>query len=285
MSHPPSTGQGVVYDPIPNPRDSSDIHETPYDPPSPGQAVPDPPAVDLNLDEPSVSLVRPRFLGNIDGAGEGIRGSVASYDSRPQSEGVDSFYALNPESLSAPWSESPGLGSESFPARYLDDPNSLPADQHFDGPSVPLSSLQSQPRFLAEKQSAYASYASKSRRNTIILSALGALVILLIAVILPVYFLVIKHNSNAAAAQHSQTGTASSPSATSTGTPSKSALITGGDGSTVTMEDGTTFTYNNPFGGSWYYDPIDPLNNAAQAQSWSPPLNQTFNYGSDRIRG
>jgi glucan 1,3-beta-glucosidase len=111
------------------------------------------------------------------------------------------------------------------------------------------------------------------------------LVLLLIAVILPVYFLAIKHNSNAAATQHSPTTTASSPSATSTTTPSKSGLITGGDGSTVTMEDGTTFTYRNPFGGFWYYDPTDPLNNAAQPQSWSPPLNQTFNYGSDRIRG
>jgi len=262
------------------------MHEAPYDPPpSSEQTVPDPTAVDLNVDEPSVSLVRPRFLGNIDGEGEGIRGSVASYGSRAQSEGVSSLYALNPESLSARGSESPGPGSEYFPARYLDDPHSLPSDEHFDGPSVPLSSLQSQPRFLAEKQSAYAPYASKSRRNTIILSAIGAVVLLLIAVILPVYFLVIKHNSNAAAAQQSQTGTASSPSATGTATPSKSALITGGDGSTVTMEDGTTLTYSNPFGGSWYYDPTDPFNNAAQAQSWSPPLNQTFNYGSDRIRG
>jgi glucan 1,3-beta-glucosidase len=288
MSHPTPTGQGVAYDPIPNLQDTSDIHETPYDPPSSERALPalpDPTASDLNIDEPSVTLVRPRFLGNLDGEGEGIRGSVASYDSRAQSEGISSLYALNPESLSAQRSESPGLGGEYFPTRYLDDPNSLPLDEHFDGHSVPLSTLQSQPRFLAEKQSAYASYSSKSRRNTIILSALGALVLLLIAVILPVYFLVIKHNSNAAAAQHSQTSAASSPSATSTGTPSKSALFTGGDGSTVTMEDGTTFTYSNPFGGSWYYNPNDPFNNAAQAQSWSPPLNQTFNYGSDRIRG
>lgn len=281
MSHTPPTGQGVAYDPLPNPQDPSDIHETPYDPPpSSEQAVPNPSAVDLNVDEPSVSLVRPRFLGTIEG--EGLRESVASYGSRAQSEGVSSLYALNPESLSA--RSSPRPGSEYYAGRYLDDPRSLP-DDPFDGPSVPLSSLQSQPRFLAEKQAAYGSYASKSRRNTIILSAVGAFVLLLIAVILPVYFLAIKHNSNAAATQHSPTTTASSPSATSTTTPSKSGLITGGDGSTVTMEDGTTFTYHNPFGGFWYYDPTDPLNNAAQPQSWSPPLNQTFNYGSDRIRG
>ena len=284
MSHPSPTGQGVAYDPIPNPQDSSDIHETPYDPPPSSEQAdpdPDPSAVDLNVDEPSITLVRPRFLGTVEG--EGLRGSVASYGSRAQSEGVSSLYALNPESLSA--RSSPRPGSEYYAGRYLDDPRSLP-DDPFDGPSVPLSSLQSQPRFLAEKQAVYGSYASKSRRKTIILSAIGALILLLIAVILPVYFLAIKRNSNAAAAtEQSQTATASAPSATSTTTPSKSALITGGDGSTVTMEDGTTFTYTNPFGGFWYYDPTDPFNNAAQPQSWSPPLNQTFNYGSDRIRG
>ena len=279
MSHSPATGQGVAYDPIPNPQEHSDIHESPYDPPS-EQAAPEPSLDDLNTDEPSVNLVRPRFLGTVDG--EGIRGSVASYGSRAQSEGVSSLYALNPESLSA--RSSPRPGSEHFFGRYRDDPHS-PVEDTFDGPSVPLSTLSSQPRFLAEKQAAYGSYASKSRRNTIILAAIGGLILLIIAVILPVYFLVIKHPSNNAASQQSHTSsdTATAPSATSTS--SSKALISGGDGSTVTMGDGTTFTYRNPFGGRWYYNPSDPFNNGAQAQSWSPPLNQTFKPGSDRIRG
>lgn len=280
MSHSPPTGQGVAYDPIPNPLEPSDIHESLYDPPS-EQAAPEPSLDDLNADELSVNLVRPRFLGTIDG--EGIRGSIASYGSRAQSEGVSSLYALNPESLSA--RSSPRPGSERFSGRYHDDPRS-PVDDTFDGPSVPLSSLSSQPRFLAEKQAAYGSYASKSRRNTIILAAIGGILLLIIAVILPIYFLVIKHTSNNAAASqqsHASSTTATAPSATSTS--SSKALISGGDGSTVTMEDGSTFTYRNPFGGSWYYNPSDPLNNGAQAQSWTPPLNQTFNPGSDRIRG
>jgi glucan 1,3-beta-glucosidase len=132
----------------------------------------------------------------------------------------------------------------------------------------------------------YKSYGSKSRRNTIILSAIGGLVLLIIAIILPVYFLAIKHTSNhvAAAQSSSHSSAAASPSATKTPS-SKASLITGGDGSTVTMDDGTTFTYSNSFGGTWYYDPNDPFNNAAQAQSWTPALNQTFNYGTDRIRG
>jgi glucan 1,3-beta-glucosidase len=285
MSHPPATGEGVAYDPIPNPQEPSHSHDTPYDPPT-EQAPLDHSFDDLNADEPSVNLVRPRFLGTIDG--EGIRGSIASYGSRAQSEGVSSLYALNPESLSA--RSSPRPGSEGFSGPYRDDPRSQ-VDDTFDGPSVPLSSLSSQqthpqPRFLAEKQATYGSYPSKSRRNTIILAAIGGLLLLIIAVILPVYFLVIKHKSNNAVAQQPHTSnTATAPHATSTSTSSSKTLISGGDGSTVTMEDGTTFTYSNSFGGYWYYNPNDPFNNGARAQSWTPALNQTFNYGSDRIRG
>jgi aryl-phospho-beta-D-glucosidase BglC (GH1 family) len=147
-----------------------------------------------------------------------------------------------------------------------------------------LSTLSSQPRFLSEKQAVYPSKTSKSRRNTIILSALGGLLLLIVAIILPVYFLAIKHNSNkAASSEHSGTATAPSPSGTKS--PTSQNLITGGDGSTVTMDDGTTFTYHNPFGGYWYYDPNNPLANSARAQSWVPALNGTFQYGSNRIRG
>lgn len=266
---------GVAYDPIPDSQESSDIQEAPYDPPSETNA-PEPPSDDLNPDEQSVTLVRPRFLGSTDA--EGVRESLASYGSRAQSEALSSLYALNPESLSTRGSPVPGSGY--FAGHYHDDPH----DNAFEGHSVPLSELSSQPRFLAEKQAAYASYSSKSRRNTIILSVLGGLILLIVAVVLPVYFLAIKHTNKNAATQQSDT-TAASPSKTSSPSSPKSALITGGDGSTVTMDDGTTFTYQNSFGGYWYYNPNDPFNNAARPQSWSPALNETFQFGSDRIRG
>jgi glucan 1,3-beta-glucosidase len=283
MSRPPSVGHGVAYDPVPNPQEPSDIphslYESASEQPSPG---PDSPALqmsDLNPEEQTVNLVPPpRFLGTIDG--EGIRESVGSFSSRARSEAFSSLYALNPESLSARGSPRPE--SQDF-AAYHDDPRALP-DDPFDGPSVPLSDLSSQPRFLSEKQAIYPSKSSKSRRNTIILSALGGLLLLIVAVILPVYFLAIKHTSNnAASSQHSGTATAPSPSGTKS--PTSQSLITGGDGSTVTMDDGTTFTYHNSFGGYWYYDPKNPLANSARAQSWVPALNETFQYGTDRIHG
>ncbi|KAK1226753.1 hypothetical protein PQX77_010263, partial [Marasmius sp. AFHP31] len=61
--------------------------------------------------------------------------------------------------------------------------------------------------------------------------------------------------------------------------------VTGGDGSTVVLEDGSTFIYSNPHGGHWYHDINDPFNNKARAQAWTPALNEQFTYGADRIRG
>ncbi len=288
MSRPASLGHGVAYDPVPNPQEPSDTPYSPYDTssqqptPDPGSPAPGSPAPqmsDLNPDDQSVNLVPPRFLGTIDS--EGIRESVGSFSSRPQSEAFSSLYALNPESLSARGSPHPE--SQVFAGPYRDDPGALP-DDPFDGPSVPLSTLSSQPRFLSEKQAVYPSKASKSRRNAIILSALGGLVLLIVAVVLPVYFLAIKHTSSKATTPE-QSGTATAPSPSGTKSPSSQNLITGGDGSTVTMEDGTTFTYHNPLGGYWYHDPKNPLANSARSQSWVPALNETFQYGTDRIRG
>jgi len=276
MSRPLSSGNDVAYDLVPNPQELPDIPEAPYDPPS-EPYIPTPTADDLNLDEPSISLVPPRFLGTIDG--EDIRQSLASFSSRPQSEGVSSLYALNPESLSSRGS----TGPEIFSGRYHDDPRSRSED-NFDGPSVPLSNLTTQPRFLAEKEAVYTPRVSKSRRNVIILSAIGGVILLIVAVALPVYFLAIKHTSNKVATSKGSDTTTASPSATSTSSPTK-ALITGGNGTIITMANGTKFTYVNEFGGFWVDDPNNPFNNSAQAQSWSPPLNQPFDYDKNRVRG
>jgi len=65
----------------------------------------------------------------------------------------------------------------------------------------------------------------------------------------------------------------------------KNLKVTGGNGSVITLDSGATFTYLNPFGGYWYWDKNDPLNQDARAQSWSPALNETFKYGVDQVRG
>ncbi|KAF9045268.1 glycoside hydrolase family 5 protein [Panaeolus papilionaceus] len=60
---------------------------------------------------------------------------------------------------------------------------------------------------------------------------------------------------------------------------------TGGDGSTITMENGTTFIYRNSFGGIWVQDPEKPFSNDAQPNSWTPPLSQKWRWGVDRANG
>lgn len=54
------------------------------------------------------------------------------------------------------------------------------------------------------------------------------------------------------------TPTGTSASAAPSATPT--AIVSGGQGSVITFADGTNYTYQNPFGGRWYYDPADPLN-------------------------
>ncbi|CAE6534614.1 unnamed protein product [Rhizoctonia solani] len=127
----------------------------------------------------------------------------------------------------------------------------------------------------------------KKRSVVWVAVGLAALAVIVVAVVVPVYFKVIKKD-NATNASSASTGPTTSDPATPTptaGTQPPSVVTTGGDGSTVTKDDGTTFTYTNKFGGFWVYDPTNPFNNSARAQSWSPALNEPFNYGVDQIRG
>ena len=137
----------------------------------------------------------------------------------------------------------------------------------------------SQPRFLEEKTVTYPPPPTKSHRRTLLLVVLAALIIVIVAVVVPIYFTIIKSPTNPGSRAVSTSPTESASNAT----PSQT--VTGGAGSLITMEDGTTFIYDNQFGGYWYFDENDPFNDGARAQSWTPALNETFNYGIDKIRG
>ena len=56
----------------------------------------------------------------------------------------------------------------------------------------------------------------------------------------------------------------------------------GEDGSTVGLEDGSRFTYDNKHGGNWN---AIPLNNTARAQSYTPSLNEKWDFNKDRVLG
>ncbi|EJD53290.1 glycoside hydrolase [Auricularia subglabra TFB-10046 SS5] len=124
----------------------------------------------------------------------------------------------------------------------------------------------------------YASPSGGKSKKRLIFGIVAA-VIVVAAIGVCVYIFIIKPKSDD---NDSEGGTSKPGKGT---TPPKNLIRTGGDGSTVTMGDGTTFTYRNQFGGFWVDDPDNPFNDTAQAQSYTPPLNQPWVYGTNRIRG
>ncbi|KAJ7692238.1 glycoside hydrolase superfamily [Mycena rosella] len=135
---------------------------------------------------------------------------------------------------------------------------------------------------------ATASRKSPRSRRLLGLGVLAGVIVVVLAVVLPVYFLVIKKHNDNAAASSSSSGTGSS-SGTSGGDNSGGkgvvGAVTGGDGSTVTTANGDTFMYNNSFGGYWLADPQNPFASGARANSWTPPLNESWTWGVDRVYG
>ncbi|KAK7061947.1 glycoside hydrolase family 5 protein [Favolaschia claudopus] len=117
----------------------------------------------------------------------------------------------------------------------------------------------------------------KRRQKRRLVTILAAVFVLVVLIVIVVYFTAIrpKHGGN--------DSSSSSSSSTSSGSSTK--LTIGGDGSIVTMEDGTKFTYNNSFGGFWVNDPQNPFNNNAQPNSFTPPLNTSWKWGVDRVYG
>lgn len=133
-----------------------------------------------------------------------------------------------------------------------------------------------------------AAYSKKagSRKRAIIIGGVVALVVIAGAAI-AVYFAVIKpkQDKNSTSANSSSGDSSGDKDNNSSGGTKNNLVVTGGDGSTVTMDDGSTFTYKNLLGGTWYYDPAKPFTSGARAQSWTPALNETFNFGEDPIYG
>ncbi|KAK7053529.1 glycoside hydrolase family 5 protein [Favolaschia claudopus] len=119
---------------------------------------------------------------------------------------------------------------------------------------------------------------------------LAAIVFLFLVVFLPVYFLAIKKNDSDsdggdAHSDGAAGGGESGGSNGGTNSTNKALVVTGGDGSTVTSDSGETFIYNNTFGGYWLVDPENPFASGARANSWTPALNESWNWGVHRVYG
>lgn len=77
--------------------------------------------------------------------------------------------------------------------------------------------------------------------------------------------------------------TTTRPAATGTSTasaaqPTITRSTSGGDGSKILLTNGTEVTYSNRHGGTWAYNPYNPLLYTARPNSWTPPLNESWNW-------
>ncbi|KAF5324525.1 hypothetical protein D9611_004572 [Ephemerocybe angulata] len=268
MANPGQPSGNIVYDPLPlTTEDSNALYNAP---PSP---LPSQSQFSMNDGYSGVppGAGQPRFMaaqlyGGNDTSQPDFRDSFASSNrsipgGNPSEYG--SVYALN-DTRSGP---------------YRDEPAGFPDD-------VPMSPV-GHSRALNEKNNVYAPPKAKSRRKIMIIGAIIALILIAAAVVIPLYFTVFKKKDGSSSGKTGDS-TGSNTDSDSTGgkTPNKPQnVVSGGDGSTVTMEDGTTFKYQNKFGGYWYYDPNNPYSSGGKPQEWSPAINETFNYGVDKIRG
>jgi len=173
---------------------------------------------------------------------------------------------------------------------YRDDPRDMSA------PQLAMNDMGSTRPHMTEKRAMYAAPQEQSKKRLMLIIIAVVVVLLIAAAIgLPLYFAVLRPKSLAASNNNSESSNNSNDgNNNSTGNDNNNNnnngktnnLITwGNDGSDVEMEDGTKFTYSNKFGGYWVFDPANPTNNSARAQSHSPALNEEFKYGVDRIRG
>jgi len=275
--------RNIAYDPLPLTGDDQHSNTLYNAPPSPDprlssfhtpQMIPS----ELGPDDSAIPLgaAQPRFLGAAlyDGPGSpAMRDSFASSQHTiPNSVYGSSVYALNDNA-----------GQGHFEGSYRDDPrDSYYAGEHG---GVPMTPMVTGHRVLEEKRAAYIPPKTKSRRQIMIAAVIITILLIILAVVIPVYFFVLKSSNKESSSSPSHSNSAH-PSSSTAAVPTPSAVaVTGGDGSLITMEDGTTFTYKNQFGGTWYWDDNDPFNNGARPQSWSPALNETFQYGIDKIRG
>ncbi|KAK7030955.1 hypothetical protein VNI00_013902 [Paramarasmius palmivorus] len=162
--------------------------------------------------------------------------------------------------------------------------DSAPGTPNNSSPLLPMQDKFESNDYAAESEQ-NARKEAKGRRRTLIVAGiiLAVIAIVVLAVVLPVYFVVIKpKNSNASSSSNAGGGSVGDGS----GNPqSPTGATSGGDGSQIITDDGETFTYNNKFGGFWVSDPQDPYNNNARPNSWTPPLNQTWDFAKDRIFG
>ncbi|KAI9609000.1 hypothetical protein KEM48_003171, partial [Puccinia striiformis f. sp. tritici PST-130] len=119
-----------------------------------------------------------------------------------------------------------------------------------------------------------ASPARKNRQRKVLFSLAGLVLVIVIIIIATVVSL-----RKSRLADLGRVNPADGTVVTATGDLLK---LWGGNGDKITSDNGTTFEYKNPLGGTWV---AVPFNDTAKAQADSLPLNQPWDYSNRRILG
>ncbi|KAH7107767.1 glycoside hydrolase [Auriculariales sp. MPI-PUGE-AT-0066] len=260
----PPQGYDQVAHPPPSPRldsayDNSDIQDDPYS------------------QNPNLPPAGGRFYGagmNNDYSRQSLAASeVSLHHPQGSQQNLGSPYADTPR---GGYAESPnasfvkGYGGA---GAYRDEPDSH--EMAYRGDSRSYESPMPEKRDpYGSRDAAAAGGGGKSKRKLIIGILIAVLVIAIAGVC--VYIFIIKPKSD----DSKSTGTGKNSSSSS----NYNFALTGADGSKVLKDDNTTFVYSNKLGGKWVYDPNNPYDDSAQAQSYTPALSKAWNW-SDRIRG
>jgi len=161
-----------------------------------------------------------------------------------------------PNPFSTPSQSVAGLNAESG----MNTPHTPPNDQTLLAPETQTGAAYTEKTAAAP---------TRPSRMKWILAGAGVFIVVVVVIIVPVYFTVIKPKNTSSQSNVSTTDGNDNKNNTSPEVPppdvKDNRKTTGGDGSIVETPNGN-FTYKNPFGGFWVYDPKDPFNNGAKAQ-------------------
>uniref|UniRef100_V5EQ05 glucan 1,3-beta-glucosidase n=2 Tax=Kalmanozyma brasiliensis (strain GHG001) TaxID=1365824 RepID=V5EQ05_KALBG len=129
------------------------------------------------------------------------------------------------------------------------------------------------------------------KKKLLILFAVALVICLLtVAVVVPITQILLKEdrpNRSGAASNANGSDQGSGTPGTASNGPQdpvtqQEIAVWGTNGSVIDLGNGNNFTYINNFGGRWA---SQPLNNTAQAQNYTPPLDQEFDYARNRMLG
>ncbi|EJD45891.1 glycoside hydrolase [Auricularia subglabra TFB-10046 SS5] len=175
-----------------------------------------------------------------------------------------------PRSTTKPYSAQSSFLSPTLPptSRAPSRTGSVRSAAHIAPPPVPVS-------YVAEKTPHARAHARRRRY-----CALGsvALVLVALAVVLPIVFTVGRRHK-------SSPGSGASGDSCDGCEVGAGGVLIGRDGATVTTRDGNRFVYRNAFGGYFVQDPNNAYNDGAKAQSFTPALNESWTWGTNKVRG